>query len=209
MSALEILGYIASVLIALSMTMNSLWRLRWVNLVGGGAMAVYGFMLGAYPIVAVNVFTVSVNVFHLWKLARAKHEFRVIAVPSVDYPFLRIFLDHYGEDIAQFQPGFDLAKLTDPQIHFIVRNVVSVGLFVFEERPGGNVQVHLDYVVPGYRDFKQAHFTYGARAADLLARGFHTFVVDNCVPAHQRYLARLGFTPDATTAARWTRPIDL
>ncbi|MFT7578451.1 MAG: hypothetical protein ACI9MR_000109 [Myxococcota bacterium] len=207
MTGLEILGYIASVLIALSMTMSSLWRLRWVNLAGGLAMAAYGFMLSAYPIVAVNVFTVSVNVFHLWKLARAKHEFRVINVPDGDYPFLQIFLDHYGDDIAESQPEFDLAALAAPRLRFIVRNVVSVGLFVYEEGSDGIVLVRLDYVVPGYRDFKQAHFTYGTLAEMLVQRGFHTFAVDGCAPVHQRYLQRLDFVEDKDRPGRWVRAI--
>ena len=44
---LELLGYAASALIALSMTMSSILRLRLFNLAGALGFAIYGLCIGA------------------------------------------------------------------------------------------------------------------------------------------------------------------
>ncbi|MEZ5149235.1 MAG: hypothetical protein R2759_19740 [Bacteroidales bacterium] len=47
LSVLEWIGYMASGIIALSMTMSSIVKFRWINLVGAGTFATYGFLIGA------------------------------------------------------------------------------------------------------------------------------------------------------------------
>ncbi len=71
MSGVEILGYAASVLVAVSLMMGSMVRLRWINLAGALLFAVYGYILGAYPVLVVNVFIAGVNLFYLWRLRRS------------------------------------------------------------------------------------------------------------------------------------------
>jgi hypothetical protein len=66
-SILEMIGYLASVLVAISLMMRSLTKLRVINLSGSLLFAVYGFLIGAYPVAALNAFIVGVNVFYLWK----------------------------------------------------------------------------------------------------------------------------------------------
>ncbi|MFT5430509.1 MAG: hypothetical protein ACI9OJ_001184, partial [Myxococcota bacterium] len=46
----DIIGYVASVLVAVSLMMKRLWTLRWLNLVGAITFTVYGVMLAAWPI---------------------------------------------------------------------------------------------------------------------------------------------------------------
>ena len=64
---LELLGYLASILIAISLMMRSLNKLRIINLVGSLLFTVYGFTIGAYPVAALNAFIVLVNVYYLQK----------------------------------------------------------------------------------------------------------------------------------------------
>ena len=42
---IEWIGYIASIVIATSMLMNSLLKLRWINLVGAILFSTYGFII--------------------------------------------------------------------------------------------------------------------------------------------------------------------
>ena len=68
---IEIIGYAGSLLVAVSLMMSSLVRLRWINLGGALAFAVYGWLVGAYPVLAVNGFIVLVNVYYLWRMNRS------------------------------------------------------------------------------------------------------------------------------------------
>ena len=61
----ELLGYSASVLVAISLTMRSLTRLRVINLVGSLLFTIYGFIIGAYPVAVLNAFIVLVNIYYL------------------------------------------------------------------------------------------------------------------------------------------------
>ncbi len=70
----EMLGYLASVLVALSLMMRSLNKLRLINLVGSLLFTVYGFIIGAYPVAVLNAFIVLVNIFYL------QQAFKVTAV---------------------------------------------------------------------------------------------------------------------------------
>ena len=63
----EILGYIASVLIAISITMESVIKLRVINFIGAVLLGTYGIFIGSMPIILVNYFIAVTNVYYLWK----------------------------------------------------------------------------------------------------------------------------------------------
>ena len=50
MSGIEILDYVASVVVALSLSMSSIVRLRWLNMGGAALFSTYGFLIGAMPV---------------------------------------------------------------------------------------------------------------------------------------------------------------
>ena len=54
----EWLGYIASVIVAVSLTMTNIRRLRLINLIGAITFTIYGAVLQLYPIIVVNGFIV-------------------------------------------------------------------------------------------------------------------------------------------------------
>lgn len=74
--ALQLLGYAASILIATSLLMRSIVRLRAINLAGAAAFSVYGFLIGAYPVGVLNLMTATINVVQLVRLRRRREIFR-------------------------------------------------------------------------------------------------------------------------------------
>ena len=66
----EWVGYIASVVVAVSLMMGDIKKLRWWNLAGAGLFAAYGFAIDAMPVAFVNCFIVMINVYYLVKLYR-------------------------------------------------------------------------------------------------------------------------------------------
>jgi hypothetical protein len=67
----ELLGYSASVLVALSLSMRSLLKLRVINLSGAILFTVYGLVIGALPVAALNLFIVLANIYYLYQMFSA------------------------------------------------------------------------------------------------------------------------------------------
>ena len=65
MNYVEIIGYAASILVAISLTMSQILKLRIYNLIGALAFCIYGFLIPAYPIFFVNGFIVCINIYYL------------------------------------------------------------------------------------------------------------------------------------------------
>ena len=70
MYSFEMLGYLASVFVAVSLMMRSLTKLRVINLIGSVLFTAYGLIIGAYPVAVVNGFIVLVNIYYLQQILR-------------------------------------------------------------------------------------------------------------------------------------------
>lgn len=66
----EMLGYSASVLVAISLMMQSVVKLRTINLVGAILFSVYGVVIGAFPVAFLNGFIAIVNIYYLHQMYR-------------------------------------------------------------------------------------------------------------------------------------------
>ncbi|WP_017631814.1 YgjV family protein [Vibrio sp. 624788] len=68
----EILGYAASIMVAISLTMKDIVRLRVLNFIGCTLFTAYGVMIDAWPVVATNGFIACVNIYFLAKMTKGK-----------------------------------------------------------------------------------------------------------------------------------------
>ena len=200
---IEILGYVASVLVAVSLMMKSLARLRFLNLIGASAFALYGLLAGAYPVLAVNGFIAIVNIVFLAKMQPGRSEaFDLLAIDRADSPYLRRFLEFHAEDIRAFFPDFDLEAIEEPQIAFVLRDMLPVGLVICES-DDDLLRVRLDYVIPSHRDFRCAQYFYRSWSEVMSCRGVCRFVARGGIDKHRNYLRRIGFKPDPSLGADW------
>lgn len=188
----EIIGYAASLLVAISLTMSSILRLRIINLAGAALFAVYGVLIGAVPVAAVNTFIVGVNLFYLYRIFGTKEYFRVLETsPGSEY--LEYFLELNREDIALHMPEYMGGVRPGDIAFFILRGTVPAGLVVAQPAAGGTLDIRLDYVLPGYRDFKVGDFLY-RRAAFFREKGIERLRARASTHEHRRYLERMGFS---------------
>lgn len=67
----EILGYFASGLVAVSFLMKSIVKLRKLNTLGAVCFVVYGIAIHALPVVFINLFIVGVNLYYLTRKSEA------------------------------------------------------------------------------------------------------------------------------------------
>ena len=190
----EWIGYAGSVLVGGSLLMSNIWKLRWINLAGALLFTVYGFWVRSYPVVFLNVFIVGADAYWLYRLSMRQDSFSLLRVAPERSEIRDKFLDYYRADIARYFPQFDWSRLSQPESVFVLRNLMPVGIFVYEPQTAGVVNIAVDYVIPEYRDLKNARFLYAANRAALRERGFRTFVARSGVKFHQAYLRKMGFT---------------
>lgn len=202
----EIIGYVASVLVAISLTMSRIVRLRVVNLAGAVTFAVYGVLIGSIPVAAVNAFIVGVNLWYLARIYRSREFFRLLPV-GPDNEYLHAFLDFYRDDIAGFQPEFSGVESgkTDRLQVFVLRDLVPAGLLMGTVRDDGRLEVGLDYVTPDYRDFKVGRFLFQDQADHFRRKGIREIHSPPGNRVHSRYLERMGFRRDG---GRYRFPLD-
>jgi hypothetical protein len=203
----EIIGYVASVLVALSLMMSSILRLRLINLVGAALFAVYGILIGAAPVAAVNLFIVGVNLWYLARMLRTREYFHILEVQP-DSEYLRHFLAFSRADVARYLPDFDPAPRPGQLAFFILRDIVPAGLVIGEPRDDGTLLIRLDYVLPRFRDFKVGGFLYRERASFFREKGVQRLVATARTREHRRYLARMGFRrADRNGDELWEREV--
>jgi len=197
MSALEIFGTLASLVIAASLMMKNLKRLRLINLAGSVLFALYGLGIKALPVFLVNVFIVGIDAWYLYRMRSQRFHFSLLHVPSVaeglDSEYLRSFLAYYRDDIARFSPDFTGTPSPDFQAIFVLRDTVPASLVVWRRRGEGVIDILLDYAVPAYRDYKNAEYFFEAAAKDISKGDETRFFARPASRAQLQYLRRLGF----------------
>lgn len=194
-SGLQLLGYAASILIAVSLLMRSIVRLRVINMLGAATFSVYGFLIGAYPVGILNMMTTAINVVQLARLQRRREIFRTLEIRP-DSPYLRYFLDFQADDIRHFFPRFRY-DVDSPEpgrlVVLVLRDLVPAGMLLGTIH-GDRLDVQLDYVVPQFRDLKVGRFLFKDEIDFFRSRGIREIVSPADTPEHVRYLERVGFT---------------
>jgi hypothetical protein len=193
---LEIVGYVASVLVAISLMMSSILKLRVINLVGSLAFTVYGVLIHAYPVAVVNALIVLINIYYLRQMLGSREFFKLLRVRP-DSAYLRAFLDFHGADIGRFLPGFAHAPSQGQVTFFVLRDMVPAGLFIGEREGDGSLRVLLDYVIPQFRDFKTGRYVFRDQAPFFREMGVREIVSSPGSRTHSDYLRRMGFAAGA------------
>ncbi len=76
----EIIGYFASLVVAISLMMNSVIKLRVFNLIGSLIFSIYGFLINSYPVAFLNLFISFVNIYYLYKMNKISEYFSILQV---------------------------------------------------------------------------------------------------------------------------------
>jgi hypothetical protein len=191
MNWIEWFGYLASALIALSLMMGSIVKLRWLNLAGAAMFSSYGFVIGALPVAFLNGFIVLVNLYYLHGIYRRPDDFHLVEA-ATDDPLVAYWLEYYRDEIRQHYPGLDITALHDAVCALMLRNSEPVGVLIGRQR-GDTFDIDLDYAFPPYQDFKTGHYLY-RQSGFFRARQVTCITTRSGSRPHQAYLLRMGFT---------------
>lgn len=191
---LEIVGYAASGLIAISLMMSSILRLRLINLIGALAFASYGLLIHAYPVAVLNGLIALINVYHLRRMLTAKEYYQLLPVRP-DSDFLQHFLKVYRADIQRILPEFEYHPTNNQVTLFILRDCTPVGVFMADHKSPGTLNVVLDFVIPRYRNLRVGQFLFVEQADFFRALGVKEIVIQPRTKEFGAYLVEVGFEP--------------
>ena len=71
MNAVEWFGLVASVIVAYSLMLKDMLKLRCWNLIGAVMFAVYGALIGALPVLVLYVFISIADIYYIIKIRQA------------------------------------------------------------------------------------------------------------------------------------------
>jgi hypothetical protein len=189
---LEWVGYVGSIIVAISLTMSSIKKLRWYNLVGAAVFSFYGFAIGALPVGLLNLFIVAADIYYIYKMYSVQESFKSILVEATD-PYLNYFIDFYQSEIKEFFPQFDKEVFkNDIFALLLLRNATVAGVFM-GVKEGHILTVHLDFVTVEYRDMKPGDFLYKKNIELMKNQNIDQLVCNTDNSIHQKYLLRMGF----------------
>ncbi|HSN10944.1 MAG TPA: hypothetical protein VLS51_02400 [Propionibacteriaceae bacterium] len=196
----QLVGYAGSILVVLSFTMRRIVPLRLVSVSGAVVTAVYGLLISAWPVLITNVVIVGIHAWYLYREFTMSHEFDLVPV-EVDAPFLTDFLVGHLADIRKFQPDFTV-NLPNDVAYVYMRDGMPAGTLL-GSRQDDRLNVHLDYVLPPFRDSRLGRWLYesgGSRS--LRATGLREIASRAGTDTHRRFLESMGFVADGDRYVR-------
>lgn len=195
-SLLEWLGYLSSVIVAISLTMSSIIKLRWLNLIGAALFSFYGFAIGSMPVGFLNFFIVCINIYYLIKIYTQKEAFKLLQSEKTD-AYLDYFINFNIAEINRFFPGFKSEYLTQENNNLLIfkllRDTILAGLFVGAKQEN-TLTIMLDYVSAPYRDLKPGKFIFQQNADLFKANGINKLIVHTSNQQHIKYLEKMNFS---------------
>ncbi|MFZ5353762.1 MAG: GNAT family N-acetyltransferase [Bacillota bacterium] len=190
---LEWLGYLASIIVAVSLLMSSIVKLRWFNLIGSALFAAYGFAINALPVGIINLVIMIINIYYLYKIYTESEYFKLLEI-SKDSRYLGYFLEFYKKDISRFFPEFSF-RLDNTEISFyVLRNLAVAGVFIGSKYDEETLQIDLDFVIPEYRDFKLGRYILIENEELFRKLGYKRLCSFSNTKEHDAYLRKMGFT---------------
>lgn len=192
---LQWLGYAASVIIMVSMTMSSIVKFRWINLLGALSFSIYGFLIHAIPVCILNGMIVIIDIYYLINIYSKEEVFETLEIKAESEYLLR-FIEFHNDEIQKICPGFSYNPDMNSVSFFILRNMSVAGLFLAHRDGDHILTVGLDYVIPEYRDFKNGRYVYYRLRQKFIDSGFTIIRSDGNNLRKDKYFKKLGFKKD-------------
>lgn len=198
-ATVEAIGYAASALVVVSLTMRSILRLRIISLCGSATFLTYGILIESTPIIITNLCIAAINVWFLRKefaVRRSGHGDLGVSRIRSDSPFLRDFVEYHLDDITNFQPEFQMPTGDDVIALMLTRDGLPAGLVVGHLHDT-TMSIDLDYVMREHRDSRLGKWLYGSGRSVFRDAGITELRAVAVTDAHDRYLRQVGFDPPA------------
>lgn len=202
------LGYLASLLLAISLLVNNNIRFRWLNSFGCLAFILYGLTIDAFPIVLTNFLLLAINLYFLIKIYWRQEKFELLEF-NISDQLIRRFLTFYNNDIQNYFPDFKIENKPNELQFVVLRDLVIANIFVASLSTDGTAEVKINYTVPKYRDFKIGRFIFEEENKYLKDNGIKYIAYREVKNKnHERFLKRMGFTEDKKNNFVYSKKVD-
>jgi len=186
---MEWVGYLASIIVLISLLMSSIVKLRWINLLGAVLFTVYGVLISSIPVGLANFGIVLIDIYYLVQFYKSKEIFTIINA-DINSDIFRYFLETNREEIEKQTP---IATLNESQkASYMLRDNNIAGIMV-SERNNDELDIKLDYVTPRYRDFKLGEYYFLQHSEVFKKERIKKLTAHAKEETHRNYLERMGF----------------
>ncbi|MFT6987191.1 MAG: hypothetical protein ACJAT7_003045 [Psychromonas sp.] len=186
----EWFGYLASMVVLVSLTMTSIIKLRLINFIGCLLFASFAYFIGSVPTIFMNLSIACINLYYLYQMYRSKEEFKIISA-STKSEYFQHFITVNQDDIEK-QIALDKLKEADTSFYMLRDNNIA-GVLAGKIETDGVFIIMLDYVIPRYRDFKLGSYYYNSHPEFIKNKGINTLKAIAANQEHCFYLKKMGF----------------
>jgi len=180
----EVIGYIGSALVLVSLLMTSIVKLRVINAVGCVVFSTYAFVINSIPTAIMNVALFVIDVVFLIKLLSAKSSFSSVKASAAD-PLVEHFCKQFSADIIQY---FDTDNISSADCVMVTFDKETVAGVLAGVSDGNRLKLIIDYTTPQYRDCKVAPYIYG-----VLAESYSELVYAGANEKHIPFCQKMGY----------------
>ncbi|MCG6201186.1 hypothetical protein [Psychromonas antarctica] len=186
----EWFGYLASMVVLVSLTMTSIIKLRVINFIGCLLFASFAYFIDSVPTIFMNLSIACINIYYLYQIYNSKEEFKIISAES-DSQYFDHFISVHQDDIEK-QIALEQLKKADTAFYMLRDNNIA-GLLAGQIEEDGVFTMMLDYVTPRYRDFKLGNYYYNSHPEFIKQKGINTLKAIASDQKHCFYLEKMGF----------------
>jgi len=198
---LELIGWVGSALLVFSVLQAKFLRFRILNSVASAVLVVYNGILGVWPMAAVNLALLVINLVFIARLLTSKQQAKAFTWAEADPALQAWFVARHGADIARFHPGL-AGELPTARAALVFHDDSAIGIVAV--RGDGTAQLLADYVIPAYRDYAPGAFVYSP-AGPLAHWGVTEITTTNPARGLVKYLRQMGYV--AGPGAVFTRTL--
>ncbi len=187
---IDLLGYVASFIILVSLTMKSIVKLRWINAAGSALFVVFAVLTRSLPTVAMNIGIIAIDLWYVSRLSRNTAVYELVKAERGS-AYLDFFYRKHQTEIADIfgESAFAEAKGFS---YFVCDNEIA-GLFAWKENTPTECQIMIDFVTLRYRDTKIGSHFFERQLPFFREKGYTRFVYNNVGTKHWKYLEKIGF----------------
>ncbi|MGI9528504.1 MAG: hypothetical protein ACR2NG_02245 [Acidimicrobiia bacterium] len=187
----ELVGYLGSTLVIISLLMTRILRLRVIGLMGSATFLIYGLLIGSIPIMITNTVIIVINAVFLWRANQIDEWFHLLEVRP-DSLYLADFLNFHEGDILVYQPDWD-GHVADPDLVVFVLRDTRPAMLMIGSIDDDLIDLRLDYAIPQFNDYRMGKFLYESNVDFFAEKGVTTIEAHARTRPHVRYLLKMGF----------------
>ncbi len=193
----EWFGYLASMVVLISLTMSSIIKLRVINLIGCLLFASFAYLIDSIPTIFMNLSIALINLYYLWRMYYNKEQFKIISAEK-ESEYLQHFISVNRKEIEK---QVSLPELnTASSCFYMLRDNNIAGVLAGTIDKEGVFTIVLDYVIPRYRDFKLGNYYYHSHPEFIKAKGVKILKTSAQDTEHCFYLQKMGFVKQSESA---------